>query len=101
MTHQVNKCRCGRTMHWPGNARTGTTWTCKKCGTITTLVPRGTSGADSSGVVVPSQPLKAGPSFAPPQRRARIPAHPRPHRQTPRPPGLLGQLAHIFGLRLV
>lgn len=54
MPHQINRCRCGRTRHWPANARVGDTWRCRRCGRVTTLVAPGTPGADDRGVIVPS-----------------------------------------------
>ena len=59
MSHQVNRCRCGRTIHWPHTAQVGDKWKCKGCGTVWNLVPPGTPGADSSGVNIPSNGHKA------------------------------------------
>lgn len=53
MAHQAGKCICGRTRHWPHNAKIGDTWTCRGCGTVTTLVAEGTPGARST-ITAPS-----------------------------------------------
>lgn len=56
MTHQINLCDCGRIIHWPGNARNGDTWTCKRCGRRSRLVSKDTPGADNTGVIGASKP---------------------------------------------
>lgn len=80
MAHQVNKCRCGRTKHWPHNAKVGDTWACRKCGTVSTLVPPGTPGADNSGIKIPSWGHKAKRKTGRPRRSV------RPRRAAPMPP---------------
>ena len=82
MAHQVNKCTCGRTIHWPRTARVGDTWKCQGCGTIWNLVPAGTPGADASGRMIPSwgHSSKRGRGrVAPPARRRSA----RPPRSNP------------------
>jgi hypothetical protein len=100
MGHQVNKCGCGRTIHWPRNAKHGDKWKCKGCGTIWNLVPSGTPGADSSGKVIPSWGHKAKRKTGrhhPPARTRRV--GPTPKRQA-RPPQAKGSGGLAAGIIL-
>jgi len=62
--HQTNKCTCGKTIHWPKNAKIGDTWKCRDrtCGTIWTLAEEG-----QRGQIKPSKPWAIGdnPDFIP------------------------------------
>ncbi len=102
MAHQVGKCICGRTRHWPRNARVGDTWTCRGCGTVTTLVPDGTPGAQST-ITAPSwgdnKKRKAGRHRHPTHsRRAAPPSRKAPSRARPQAKGSSGGLG--IGLAL-
>jgi hypothetical protein len=97
--HQVNRCSCGRTIHWPHTADIGDKWVCgnRNCRKTWTLVPPGTPGA-SSGIMVPSWG-HCNPA-APARRTAATRRRPTPGRshRPEQPQGLLGQLAAFFGL---
>jgi hypothetical protein len=99
--HQVNRCTCGRTIHWHHTANVGDKWVCgnRNCRKVWTLVPHGTPGA-SSGVMVPSwghrKPLAH--SHRPPASRQHEAQ--RRRRGASRPQSLLGQFAAFFGVNL-
>lgn len=99
--HQVNRCTCGRTIHWSHSAKVGDKWACgnRACRKVWTLVPHGTPGA-SSGVMVPSwghRKPSASNHRPPPPHTHHTPIGPR---RPVRPQSLLRQLAALFGLDL-
>lgn len=90
MSHQVNRCGCGRTRHWPHNAKVGDTWRCRRCGQVTTLVPSGTPGA-KPGIIIPSVVPRGKTSL---RSRPHLPIAKRP---APRPPpSLLQQIINLL-----
>ena len=99
--HQVNRCTCGRTIHWCHTAKIGDKWVCgnRHCRKVWTLVPPGTPGAHA-GVIVPSWGHRnpPAPGHRPPKtgQRQTQTRTPRPTR----PKSLLGQLAALFGIDL-
>lgn len=44
MSHITHHCRCGKTIHWPHNAKAGDVWVCRRCRCQVTLVKEGGDG---------------------------------------------------------
>lgn len=44
MSHITHHCRCGKTIHWPRDAKAGDVWVCRKCKTRNRLVSEGGDG---------------------------------------------------------
>lgn len=52
MPHQINRCRCGKTIHWSKSATVGDVWVCRRCNTRNIMVAEG----GQRGKIVRSKP---------------------------------------------
>jgi len=62
MPHQTHTCRCGKTIHWPRNAKIGDRWRCRRCHSVSILAEQGERGR-----IQASRPSAVGnnPDFLP------------------------------------